>query len=98
MIYQNNTFFGRENELSVLEKCYASNGFQFITITGRDGKGKKAILFSAIKSDAANNLKALSRAVSKSLYKEVRDLVTFKSMDSAMEFIHKLAEKGGRSS
>ena len=105
MIYQNNTFIGREDELSVLEKCYASNGFQFITITGRDGigktalirefcKGKKAILFSAIKSDAVNNLKALSRAVSKSLYREVRDLVTFKSMDSALEFIHRLAEKG----
>ena len=105
MIYQNNTFFGREDELSTLERCYSSSGFQFVTVTGRDGigktalirefcKGKKAILFSAIKSDAANNLQAFSRAVSKSLYKEVRDLVKFKSIDSALEFIHKLAEKG----
>lgn len=91
--------------MSILEKCYSSKSFEFVTISGRSGsgktallrefcKGKKAILFSAIKSDATNNLKALSRAVSKSLYKEVRDLVTFKSMDSALEFIHKLAEKG----
>lgn len=91
--------------MSVLEKCYSSKEFEFVTVTGRHGSGKtallrrfcngkKAIMFSAIKSDARNNLDAFSHAVSRSLYKEVRNLVTFKSMDSALEFIHKLAEKG----
>lgn len=91
--------------MAILEKCYSSKGFEFVSIIGGNGsgktsllrrfcKGKKAIMFSAVKSDVANNLGALSRAVSRSLYKEVRNLVTFKSMDSALEFIYKLSEKG----
>ncbi|MGN1045232.1 MAG: ATP-binding protein [Candidatus Methanomethylophilaceae archaeon] len=105
MIYQNDTFFGREPELSVLEKCYGSEGFGLVTVSGQSGigktallrrfcSGKRAVMFSAMRADASANLNALSRAVSKSLYRDVRDLVRFNSMDSALEFIYKMSEKG----
>ena len=105
MIYQNDTFFGRGSELSILEKCYGSDGFGLVTISGPSGigktallrrfcAGKRAVLFSAMRADPSVNLNALSRAVSKSLYRDVRDLVRFNSMDSALEFIYKMSEKG----
>lgn len=101
----NNRFLGRERELSILESCYLSNGFEFITISGRDSSGKtslirefcrdkKAILFSSVKSESSKNLEALSNAISKSLYSRVRNLVNFKTVESALEFIHKMSEKG----
>ena len=67
-------FVGRKRELSLLEKRYQSNNFEFVGVYGRRRVGKTALLTeftrpfktgwcAAVEDDAALNLKILSQAV-----------------------------------
>ena len=65
-------FIGRENELSQLNRLYASGRFEFAVIYGRRRvgktaiinefiKNKKAVFFTGVESNAKQNLENLSR-------------------------------------
>ena len=74
MNYKKHNYFGREKELKILNEKYRSKTFEFITISGKSGDGKtalikefveekRAILFKAIRSNASHNYSALSKSI-----------------------------------
>ena len=97
-------FIGRDAELGELEQLHAESGFRFAEVTGAPGIGKtallrefcrnkRAVMFSAVRADRMHNLVAMSRAVSKSMYRGLRRLVSFASFEDAFTFICKLSER-----
>ncbi len=104
MNYKKHNYFGREKELKILNEKYRSKTFEFITISGKSGDGKtalikefveekRAILFKAIRSNASHNYSALSKSISKAMYSRLRSLVNFNDMSDALDFVIKMAEK-----
>ena len=74
-------FYGRETELSKLERLYSSGGFHCAVVYGRRRVGKttligefckdkKALFFSALEFTAEENLKVFSRTLNAFLYPE----------------------------
>jgi AAA+ ATPase superfamily predicted ATPase len=104
MIYLNDRFIGREKEMGVLESAYMSHAFELVTVSGASGTGKtalirgfcegrRAVLFTASRTNRQQNLSAFSKAVSKAMYKGLRSLVDFASLPEAIVFLRKLSEK-----
>ncbi|MCL2798406.1 MAG: ATP-binding protein [Firmicutes bacterium] len=98
-------FYGRETELSKLEKLYASDKFQCAVIYGRRrvgkttliGKfceGKSALLFSALESTAEENLKEFSQAINSFLYPGSSVHADYRSFSDAFD---KIAEEAAKS-
>lgn len=104
MIYLNDRFIGRANETKVLEDAYASRSLELVTVSGSSGCGKtalirefsrnkRAVLFTATRTNGSLNLLAFSKAVSKALYKGLRSLVSFTSFTDAFVFLKRMSEK-----
>lgn len=96
-------FIGRERELDVLDKLYASGRFEFVVIYGRRrvGKtalinqfirGKKAVYFMGVESSAAQNLENLSRNIME-YGTGIQAETAFLSFQAALEYVFKLAER-----
>ena len=96
-------FLGREEELGKLEGLYRAKGFQFPVIYGRRRvgktalinefiKGKEAIFFTGIESNARQNLENFSRAVLSYADAAGADAV-FPSFQAGLEYVFRLAEK-----
>lgn len=104
MIYLNDRFIGRDDEMNALESAYMSHAFELVTVSGPSGTGKtalirefcrgrRAVLFTATRTNRHQNLAAFSKAVSKALYKGLRSLVDFATIPEAFGFMRKLSEK-----
>lgn len=96
-------FIGREQELSSLDKLYASNKFEFVVIYGRRrvGKtalitqfiqGKKAIYFMGVESNAKQNLENLSQSILE-FSMDAPTETAFLSFQAALEHVFKLAKE-----
>lgn len=93
-------FVGRERELAVLEKLYASGRFEMPVVCGRRrvGKtrligefidGKRSVYFQARRTNAKANLDMLSAAISSSMTGGVAG--SFESFDAAFDALAALA-------
>ena len=96
-------FIGRDKELSVLDKLYKSDKFEFAVIYGRRriGKtalinhfidGKKSIYFMGIESNEKQNLENLSKSIME-FSKGFQIDTCFASYQAALEYVFKIAEK-----
>lgn len=96
-------FIGRERELAVLYKLYASDKFEFAVIYGRRRVGKtalinrfirdkKAIYFMGVESNAKQNLENFSRSIME-FGAGIQAEMTFASFQAALEYVFQLAEK-----
>ena len=96
-------FIGRDKELSVLDKLYKSDKFEFVVIYGRRriGKtalinhfidGKKSIYFMGIESNEKQNLENLSKSIME-CSKGFQIDTCFASYQAALEYVFKIAEK-----
>lgn len=95
-------FIGRQKELSELNRLYASNKFEFAVIYGRRrvGKtalinefirGKKAIYFTGVETNAKQNLETFSKCIF-SYSSSVNTDAVFPSFQAALENVFALAE------
>ena len=95
-------FVGRAEELRALEDAYQSHSFELVTVTGPAGSGKtallrefcknkRAVLFTASRTNQAMNLAAFSKAVSKAMYRGLRSLVDFGSVQEAFLFMKRMS-------
>ena len=95
-------FIGRERELATLNKLYNSDKFEFAVIYGRRrvgktklisefNKGKNAIYFMGVESNAKQNLENFSKSILEYGTGFPVD-TSFSSFQSALEFVFKLAE------
>ena len=95
-------FIGRENELSQLNRLYASGRFEFAVIYGRRRvgktaiinefiKNKKSVFFTGVESNAKQNLENLSRCISEFSSGIAAD-TTFSSFQAALEYVFRLSE------
>ncbi len=95
-------FIGRERELKSLEQLYASGKFEFAVVYGRRrvGKtalltqfirGKKAIYFMGVESNAKQNLENLSKSILE-YASGIAAENSFTSFQAALEYVFKLAE------
>lgn len=102
MIYLNERHIERREEKRVLDEAYLSDSFELVTVTGPSGSGKtamirefcrdkRAVLFTASRTNIAINLSSFSKAVSKALYKGLRSLVRFSSVEEGMLFLKRMA-------
>ena len=102
MIYLNERHIERREEKRVLDEAYLSDSFELVTVTGPSGSGKtamirefcrdkRAVLFTASRTNIAINLSSFSKAVSKALYKGLRSLVRFTSVEEGMLFLKRMA-------
>ena len=91
-------FLCREKELSELNKKYDSNKFECIVIYGRRRvgktslinefcKGKPTIFFSALNSNAKENLEALSQAIYQKDHEDSSSAPIYNSFDDAFTAI-----------
>ena len=96
-------FIGREQELSSLNKLYASDKFEFVVIYGRRRVGKtalinqfikdkKAIYFMGVESNAKQNLENFSKNIME-YSTGVQVDTSFLSFQAALEYVFQLAEK-----
>ncbi len=96
-------FVGRERELASLNRLYTSDQFEFTVIYGRRrvGKtalinqfirGKKAIYFMGVESNAKQNLENFSRSIME-FGTGIQADTAFASFQAALEYVFKLAEK-----
>lgn len=96
-------FIGREHELSVLNKLYMSDKFEFAVIYGRRRVGKtalinqfisdkKAIYFMGVESNAKQNLENFSKNIMECGLGIQTDTV-FLSFQAALEYVFQMAEK-----
>ena len=96
-------FIGRERELSGLTKLYQSNKFEFAVIYGRRRvgktslinefiKGKRAICFTSVETNAKQNLENFSRCILEQTSGINAD-TTFSSFQSALEYVFELSQK-----
>lgn len=97
-------FFGRERELTDLNKRYDNGNFECAIIYGRRrvGKtslinefceGKPTVFFSALNATANENLEALSLAIFEKDNKDATTAPIYASFDNAFAQITKMAEK-----
>ncbi|MFT4186856.1 MAG: ATP-binding protein [Micrococcaceae bacterium] len=97
-------FVGRESELKKLNKMYAKDSFEFAIIYGRRRVGKttlineflkdkKAIYFTGVEENAANNLARFSKAILSFEDKENPVEASFKNFDEAFSYLAKNIEK-----
>lgn len=96
-------FIGREQELSALNRLFASDKFEFAVIYGRRRVGKtalinqfikdkKAIYFMGVESNASQNLENMSRNIME--YTNGISLDTsFSSFQTALEYVFELSKK-----
>ena len=102
MIYLSERYIGRREEKRLLDEAFSSSGFELVTVTGPSGSGKtamirefcrdkRAVLFTASRTNAAINLSSFSKSVSKALYKGLRSLVKFSSWEEGMLFLKRMA-------
>ena len=96
-------FIGRENELSELERLYATDQFQMPVIYGRRRVGKstlirqfvrdkRAVVFTAAESTIEKNLQLFSQSIYAALLPQMKTLPAFGSFEAAFDF---LAEQSG---
>lgn len=96
-------FVGRERELAVLERLYASGQFEFAVVYGRRrvGKtallsrfieGKRAIYFSGVESNEKQNLENFSKAVLENST-GIPSGAAFSSFQALLEYVFKLSEQ-----
>ena len=96
-------FIGRERELRALNKLYASNKFEFTVIYGRRRvgktalinqfiKGKNAIYFMGVESNAKQNLENFSKSILE-YHTGIEADTSFLSFQAALEYVFKLSEK-----
>lgn len=96
-------FVGRKHEIEALDMLYNSDKFEFAVIYGRRRvgktalinqfiKGKKAIYFMGVESNAKQNLENLSKSIM-SYINDFDTESTFQSFQLAIESVFKLAEK-----
>lgn len=96
-------FIGRDIELSVLDKLYKSDKFEFVVIYGRRrvGKtalinhfvdGKESIYFMGVESNERQNLENLSKDIME-YSKGIQTDTCFASYQAALEYVFKIAEK-----
>lgn len=96
-------FIGRERELDSLNRLYTSDRFEFAVLYGRRRvgktalisqfiKGKRAIYFMGVESNARQNLENLSRNILEYSTGILAETV-FSSFQTALEYVFQLAEK-----
>ena len=96
-------FIGRERELSSLNKLYMSDKFEFAVIYGRRRvgktalisqfiKGKRAIYFMGVESNAKQNLENLSKNIVE-LETGIQTETSFLSFQAALEHVFLLAQR-----
>ncbi len=96
-------FIGRERELAALNKLYISDKFEFAVIYGRRRvgktalinqfiKGKKAIYFMGVESNAKQNLENFSKSILE-YHTGMGMESSFFSFQAALEYVFKLSEK-----
>ena len=96
-------FIGRDKELSVLDKLYKSDKFEFVVIYGRRRIGNtalinhfidgiKSIYFMGIESNEKQNLENLSKSIME-CSKGFQIDTCFASYPAALEYVFKIAEK-----
>jgi len=96
-------FIGRQKELDDLESCFSSEKFECVIIYGRRRVGKtalisrfiedkEAIFFTAIESDAKDNLAGLSQSIYDLSHQEGQAPV-FSSFQDALDEIYRIAQK-----
>ncbi len=94
-----------KEELAILENAYSSPSLELVTVSGPAGSGKtallrefcrdrRAVLFTASRTNGAINLASFSRAVSKAMYKGLRSLVRFGSVSEAFLFLKRMSVNG----
>jgi len=97
-------FVGREVEMEILNRCYGSGKFEFITVYGRRRvgkttlirefcKGKRAIIFPAIEANAKDNLRLLSAAIYSFINPETKIIPTLGSFQDAFDLLAEMASK-----
>ena len=97
-------FYGREKELSDLNKRYNGNNFEFVVFSGRRRVGKTflinkfcenkpTIFFSAIIDNLKGNLQALSKEIYRFTNPDETVFPVYSTIDEAFEKITSLAEK-----
>ena len=97
-------FLCREHELQILERRYKQKGCELIVIYGRRRVGKtalisefvkdkKAIVFPALKANAADNLGALSKAITQYQHPEALSSPVYHSIDDAFAVITQIVRK-----
>ena len=95
-------FIGREKELKQLEKLYDSDRFEFAVIYGRRRvgktaiinefvKGKDAICFTGVETNAKQNLENFSKCILE-FGTGIEADTTFASFQAALEYVFKLSE------
>lgn len=98
-------FIGRSEETRILEDAFASHSLELVTVSGAPGMGKtallrefcrdrRAVLFTASRTNASINLASFSKAVSKAMYKGLRSLVRFSSVAEAFSFLKRMSASG----
>lgn len=96
-------FIGREQELTSLNKLYASGKFEFVVIYGRRRVGKtalinqfiedkKAIYFMGVESNAKQNLENFGKNIME-FGTGIPTEAAFLSFQAALEYVFQLAEK-----
>ena len=96
-------FIGRERELAMLNKLYASDKFEFVVIYGRRRVGKTALIsqfiddknaiyFMGVESNAKQNLENFSKSIL-SYHTGMDTETSFLSFQAALEYVFKLSEK-----
>ena len=96
-------FIGRKRELAYLEKLYRTDTFQFPVIYGRRRVGKTALIsefvkdkdaifFTAVETNAKQNLENFSQCIM-SYSAGLAQAPVFSSFQAALEYVFKLAEK-----
>lgn len=95
-------FIGRKNELALLDKLYSSDKFEFAVIYGRRRvgktaiinefcKGKDAICFTGVETNAKQNLENFSQCIME-YATGIPGSTVFASFQAALEYVFKLAE------
>ncbi len=96
-----NMFIGREQEMASLNKLYTSEKFEFVVIYGRRRvgktalineflKGKNAIYFMGVESNAKQNLENMSKSIME-FETDIQMETTFASFQAALEHVFKQA-------
>ena len=97
-------FYGRTEELNLLEKRYQKGKFECIVIYGRRrvgktelikefSKNKATILFSALNASSQENLEALSREIFAYKNPEMINSPVFQSYDAALNEITRISKE-----
>lgn len=91
-------FYGRKEELNILEKCYSSDRFEFIVLYGRRRIGKTSLLmefasdhdvmyFTAQEQNDRGNLSDFAAAVTRYMDGEMSASISFPDWKNAFNYI-----------